>query len=208
MNDLSSGEETRLVVKLKRDANANVVLNNLFKHTPLQTSFGVNMVALVDGVPRTLNLRDMIFHYVAHQVEVITRRSQFRLDKAAARAHIVEGLIKALDLIDEIIALIRASDDKSAARAGLMAEPFEFSEIQAEHILDMQLSRLTRLGRSDLESEMAKLRETIAELQAILDDEGKLLGVIKEELAEVRSKHATPRKAEITFDPGDMNNLD
>jgi DNA gyrase subunit A len=207
-NNESSGNNTKIVFKLKRDANSNVVLNNLFKYTPLQTSFGVNMVALVDGVPRTLNLRDMLAAYIEHQVEVITRRSQFRLDKANARAHIVEGLIKALDMIDAIIALIRASDDKAAARAGLMAAPFEFSETQAEHILDMTLSRLTRLGRSELEAEMEKLRALIAELEAILGDRGKLMEVIKTEMGEVRDKFATPRKCEITFDPGDINNLD
>src|SRR5919107_1832278 len=170
LNDDSAGDDTRLSIKLKRDANASVVLNNLFKHTPLQTSFGVNMVALVDGVPRTLNLREALVAYVGHQVEVIRRRSEFRLRKAEARAHIVEGLLRALDMIDQIIALIRASDDKAAAREGLMAEPFSFSEIQANHILDMTLSRLTRLGRSELEAEMAELRETIADLREILSN--------------------------------------
>jgi DNA gyrase subunit A len=204
LNDDSAGDDTRLSIKLKRDANASVVLNNLFKHTPLQTSFGVNMVALVDGIPRTLDLREALVAYVGHQVEVIRRRSEFRLRKAEARAHIVEGLLRALDMIDQIIALIRASDDKAAARDGLMAEPFSFSEIQANHILDMTLSRLTRLGRSELESEMAELQQTIAGLKAILSDEGRLRTVIKEELAEVRNDYATPRKAEITFDPGDM----
>jgi DNA gyrase subunit A len=208
INDESSGITTKLVIKLKRDANANVVLNNLYKHTPLQTSFGVNMVALVDGVPRTLNLVQMLQAYIGHQVDVITRRSQFRLDKRLKRAHIVEGLIKALNVIDEIIALIRASEDKAAARAGLMAEPFEFSEEQAEHILDMRLSQLTRLARVDLDAELEKLQGEIAELQSILNDEVKLREVIRTELAEVREKWATPRKSEITFDPGDMNNLD
>jgi DNA gyrase subunit A len=208
INDESSGITTKLVIKLKRDANANVVLNNLYKHTPLQTSFGVNMVALVDGVPRTLNLVQMLQAYIEHQVEVITRRSEFRLKKRQDRAHILEGLIKALNVIDEIIALIRASEDKAAARVGLMAEPFEFSEEQAEHILDMRLSQLTRLARVDLESELGKLQEEIAELQSILNDPEKLRTVIKDELAEVKAKYATPRRAEITFDPGDMNNLD
>ena len=207
-NNESSGNDTKIVFKLKRDANANVVLNNLFKYTPLQTSFGVNMVALVDGVPRTLNLRDMLLAYIDHQVEVITRRSQFRLDKARDRAHIVEGLIKALDMIDAIITLIRASDDKPAARAGLMAEPFSFSEVQAEHILDMTLSRLTRLGRAELDAEMERLRATIAELESILGDRTTLMGVIQTEMGEIKAKFATPRKAEITFDPGDLNNLD
>ena len=198
----------RLVFELKRDATATVVLNNLYKHTPLQSSFPVNMVALVDGVPRTLNLAQMLTAYVGHQVEVVTRRSQYRLRRAAERAHIVEGLLRALDLIDQIIALIRSSADKAAARVGLMAEPLSFSEVQAEHILDMTLSRLTRLGRSDLESEMAKLRETIAELEAILADPGRLRQVIKDELSEVRAKHAEPRRAQITFDPGDLDSLD
>jgi DNA gyrase subunit A len=204
VNDESAKGKTRLVVELKRDANANVVLNNLFKHTPLQTSFGMNMVALVDGVPRTLNLKQALEAYVDHQVEVITRRSEFRLQKARDRAHIVEGLLKALDMIDAIITLIRGSADRPAARDGLMAQPFEFTEVQANHILDLTLGRLTRLGRSELEEEMAKLRETIAELEAILADPTKLRAVIKEELGEVRATFATPRKAEITFDPGDI----
>ena len=208
IKNLSSGEDTKLVIYLKRDANASVVLNNLFKHTPLQTNFGVNMVALCDGVPRTLNLVQALSYYIEHQVEVITRRSQYRLRKAQDRAHIVEGLLKALDMIDAIIALIRGSDDRDAARTGLMAAPFEFSEIQANHILDMTLSRLTRLGRSQLEEELAKLLETIAELQAILADPGRLRQVIKDEMGEIRSKHAQPRRAEITYDPGDIDILD
>ncbi len=208
IKNLSSGEDTKLVIYLKRDANASVVLNNLFKHTPLQTNFGVNMVALCDGVPRTLNLVQALTYYIAHQVEVITRRSEFRLRKARDRAHILEGLIKALDMIDEIIALIRASADKPTARDGLMAAPFEFSEVQAEHILDMPLSRLTRLGRAQMEEELAKLRETIAELEAILADPGRLRQVIKDEMGEIRSKHAQPRRAEVTYDPGDIDILD
>ncbi len=208
VKNLSSGNATKLVIYLKRDASALVVLNNLYKHTPLQTSFGVNTVALVDGVPRTLNLTQLLSAYVAHQVEVVTRRSQYRLRKASARAHIVEGLVKALDAIDAIIALIRASADKADARSGLMASPFDFSEEQAEHILDMTLSRLTRLGRAELAAELEKLRTTIAELEAILGDEGMLRGVIKTELGDARSKFATPRRAEITFDPGDLDILD
>jgi DNA gyrase subunit A len=208
LDDLSAGDDTKLVIGLKRDANANVVLNNLYKHTPLQTSFAVNMVALVGGVPgvpRTLNLVSALQAYVDHQVEVIRRRTQYRLDKARARAHIVEGLLKALDMIDAIIALIRGSDDRPAARTGLMAAPFEFTEVQATHILDMTLSRLTRLGRAELEEEMARLRETIAELESILADEGRLRGVIKDELGAVRAEFATPRRAEIVFDGGEMN---
>src|SRR3954453_177888 len=205
IDDLSAGVDTRIVIELKREANANVVLNNLFKHTPLQTSFGVNMVALVDGVPRTLNLVKMPPAYIQHQVEVITRRTEYRLRKDRARAHIVEGLLRALDMIDAIITLIRGSDDRAAARDGLMAAPFEFSEIQANHILDMTLGRLTRLGRSDLEKEMGELRERIAEYESILADPAKLRGVIKSEMGAIREEFATPRRAEITFDPGEMN---
>ncbi|MDA8269186.1 MAG: DNA gyrase subunit A [Actinomycetota bacterium] len=200
----SAGKRPRLVIGLKRDATANVVLNNLFKHTPMQTSFPVNMVALVDGVPRTLNLAQMVGYYVDHQVEVVTRRSQFRLDKAERRAHIVEGLLRAIDMLDAVIAAIRASEDRAAARLALTAEPFSFSEEQAEHILDMTLSRLTRLGRSNLEEELAELRATIAELQAILGDPTRLRAVIAEELSDVRARFANERRTVITHDPGEM----
>jgi len=200
----SAGRQARLVIELKRDANANVVLNNLYKHTPMQTSFGVNVVALVDGVPRTLSLAQCVSHYVDHQVDVVTRRSEFRLKKARDRAHIVEGLLKAIDMLDAVIAAIRASDDRAAARQALMGEPFSFSEEQAIHILDMTLGRLTRLGRSELEEEMAKLRETIAELEAILNDEAKLRAVIAEELGAVKAKYANPRRTAVTHDPGEM----
>jgi DNA gyrase subunit A len=200
----SAGRQTRLVIELKRDANANVVLNNLFKHTPMQVSFGVNTVALVDGVPRTLNLAQALSAYVAHQVEVVTRRSEFRLARARERAHIVEGLLRAIGMLDAVIEAIRNSDDRPAARQALMAEPFSFSEEQANHILDMTLGRLTRLGRSELEEEMAKLRQTIAELEAILADPKKLRGVISGELTEVKNKYADPRRTAITHDPGEM----
>src|SRR5438477_3780836 len=205
VRNLSAGEETKLVIYLKRDASANVVLNNLYKHTPLQTSFGVNMVALVDGVPRTLNLVQALQAYIDHQVEVVRRRSEHRLRKAQDRAHIVEGLLSALGKIDRIIALIRGSADRDAARQGLMAKPFNFSEIQANHILDMRLVMLTRLNGNELKDEMKKLRETITELESILRSRAKLRGVIKSELGEIREKFASPRKAEITFDPGEMD---
>ncbi len=205
VNDASSGEDTKLVIELKRDAPALVILNNLYKHTQLQTNFSVNFVALVDGVPRTLNLAEALGAYVDHQIEVLRRRSEFRLDKARARAHIVEGLLKAINVIDEVIATIRASDDRAAALAALITEPFEFSETQAEHILQMQLGRLTRLARIDLETEIAELNETIAELEAILADEVRLREVIKTELAAVRDEFATPRRSEITYDPGDLD---
>jgi len=203
--DDSSGGKTRLVIRLKRDANANVVLNNLFKQTPMQTTFSVNAVALVDGVPRTLNVAQMLTHYVAHQVEVVTRRTEFLLAKARARAHVVEGLLKAIDMLDMVIATIRGSDDRPAALEALRATPFDFSEEQANHILDMTLARLTRLGRSNLEEEMAKLLEEIAELESILNDPAKLRGVIASELAVVRDKFANERRTIITHDPGDMN---
>jgi len=205
LNDASAKGLTRLEIDLKRDAQANVVLNNLFKHTPLQTSFGVNMVALVDGVPRTLNLVEALRHYIEHQATVIRRRSQFLLRKARDRAHIVEGLIKALDMIDAIIAAIRASEDRQGAIATLQGEPFSFSEVQATHIVDMRLSQLTRLGRSSLEEELAQLRQTIAELEAILADEGVLKGVIKTEITAIKEEFADPRRTEITFDEGEMS---
>jgi DNA gyrase subunit A len=205
LNDESAQGKLRIVVKLKKDAAALVILNNLYKRTPLQTNFAVNTVALVDGVPRTLNLRDALTAYVGHQIEVITRRSQHRLDKAQHELHIAEGLLKALDMIDEVIATIRASQDTASARDALMAEPFSFSEIQAQHILDMPLRRLTRLARSDLEQQIADLRETIAELEAILSDDKKLRTVIKDELAEVKEKFAEPRRSQITFDVGDLD---
>ena len=208
VNDGSSGGKTSLVISLKRDGNPNVVLNNLFKLTQLQTSFGVNMVALVDGVPRTLNLADALNGYVRHQVEVITRRSEFRLDRARRRAHLVEGRIKALDVIDAVIALIRASDDPAGAKAGLMAEPFEFSELQAIDILEMQLRQLTRLSRIDLEKELADLRERMIELQRILDDPAVLRGVIKSEMTAIRDEFGSPRKCAVILDTGEMSDFD
>jgi len=205
IQDDSAGGKPRLVITLKRDANANVVLNNLYKQTPLQTSFGVHMLALVDGVPRTINLVDALKAYVAHQVDVVTRRTQFRLNKALARAHIVEGLLRAIDMLDQVIATIRGSADRGEARTSLMAEPFSFSEDQANHILDMTLGRLTRLGRSELEEEMAQLKITIADLQAILSDPVRLRTVISEELVVIRDKFAGPRRTEIIHDPGNLD---
>ena len=200
----SAGRRPRLVVKLKRDANANVVLNKLYKNTSLQTTFAVNMLALVDGVPRTLNLAQALTHYIAHQVEVVTRRTQFRLRKAEARAHILEGLLKAIDMLDQVIAMIRASDDRGAARIALMTTPFDFSEEQANHILDMTLGRLTRLGRSELEEEMRKLRDTIDDLRAILASDAMLRGVIADEITAVRDKYANDRVTQIVNDPGEL----
>jgi len=206
--NLSAGAQTRLVVSLRRDANPQVLLNNLFRYTPLQSSFAFNMVALVDGVPRTLGLLELLQEYIRHQVEVVTRRSQYRLRKAEERLHIVEGLLRAIDLLDAVIATIRASADRAAAREALMAEPFGFSEVQANHILDMTLARLTRLGRSELETEAAELAATIRELQAILGDEGRLRQVIADELAALRATHAEPRRTRLVADPGALETED
>ena len=205
VNDNSSGGETNLIIQLKRDANANVVLNKLFKLTQLQSTFSINMVALVDGVPRTINLRDAIVGYVAHQIEVITRRSEFRLRKARDREHILEGRIKALNVIDEIIALIRASDDANTAKTALMAEPFEFSERQAVDILDMQLRQLTRLSRIDLETDLEDVRARITGLEAILADDVLLRGVIRDEMLAIRDEFANPRVCAIKLDDGEMS---
>ncbi|MFZ4583822.1 MAG: DNA gyrase subunit A [Acidimicrobiia bacterium] len=199
---------TRLVIELRRDANANVVLNNLFKYTPLQTSFGVNMLALVDGVPRLLDLRAAIDAYVSHQIEVVRRRTEFRLEKARNRAHIVEGLLRALDMIDAVIDLIRGSADVESARTGLMSDPFGFSEVQANYILDMQLRRLTALERQKLTDEYEELQATIAELESILADERKLRDVIKTELGAVRDKYANDRRTELSVDVGEIDVLD
>ncbi len=204
VNDGSAGGKTSLSILLKRDANANVVLNNLYKMTSLQSSFPVNMVALVDGVPRTVNLADALNGYVRHQIEVVTRRTQFRLDKARDRGHILEGRIKALNVIDQIIKLIRESEDAAAAKDALMTKPFEFSERQAIDILDMQLRQLTRLSRIDLEKELGDVQERITEYERILASDSVLRGVIKEEMSEVREKFATERVCKIINDSGEM----
>jgi DNA gyrase subunit A len=205
VNDNSSGGQTNLIITLKRDANSNVVMNNLFKLTQLQTSFPVNMVALVHGVPRTLNLRDALVGYVDHQIEVTTRRSKFRLQKANDRNHILEGRLKALNVIDEIIKLIRASDDAASAKAALMGKKYEFSERQAIDILDMQLRQLTRLSRIDLETEQKDVLARIKELESILNSDTKLRAVISKELTAVREAFATPRVCKIAADVGEMS---
>jgi len=205
INDESAQGETRIVIKLKRDAPSLVILNNLYKRTPLQTTFSVNSVALVDGVPRLLNLKQMIDSYINHQIEVVRRRSQHRLDKAHSEAHINEGLIKALDHIDEIISLIKASEDRATAREALMAKKYSFSEIQANHILDMQLVRLTRLGRSTLENRLEELKKIIQELEEILGNDERLRAVIKDELKVIQENHTTERKSEMVHDPGELD---
>ncbi len=185
LQDHSDKDGMRIYVELKRDAIPQVALNKLFKHTPLQTTFGYNAVALVEGVPRTLSLLEMIRHYLDYQREIISRRSKHELRRAEARAHVLEGYLKALDNLDAVIALIRASADVDAARTGLQ-EQFELSEIQAQAILDLRLQRLTALGRSEVETEYNDLQERIAELRAILGDPARIDGVIREELDEIK----------------------
>src|SRR5256886_8225897 len=185
----SAGATTRLVIELLRDANQQVALNQLYKHTPMQSSFPVNMLALVDGVPKVLDLSQAVLIYVAHQMEVVTRRTQYRIDKAREREHIVEGLVRALDMIDAIIQLIRGAADVDAARTGLMAKPFEFSEIQANFILDMQLRRLTQLEGQKLRDELGELREQIKELESILRSKKKLRTATKDELRDLRARY-------------------
>jgi DNA gyrase subunit A len=197
---------TRLVIELRPDANTPVVLNNLFKHTPAQTTFGVNMVALVDGVPRTIGLQEALRHWIDHQSVVVTRRTRFRLDKAEARLHIVDGLVRAVDIIDAIIKKIRASKDRTAARAALMAKPFSFSEIQANHILDLALGRLTQLGRDELLTEQRELNESIKQLRKILASRDALMAVIRDELTAIRDAHAGKRRTQIvTDDTGEIS---
>lgn len=187
----------RIVIEVRKDANANVILNNLYKQTPLQTSFGVNMIALVDGKPKLLGLRAVLYHYLEHQKEVVTRRTKYNLKKAQDRAHILEGLRIALDHIDEIIKLIRDSQSDSEAMEGLQNR-FKLSERQAQAILDMRLRRLTGLERGKIESEYQDLLKLIEELKEILNDEEKLLEIIREEITEIRDKFGDKRRTEIT----------
>ncbi|MGK2954367.1 MAG: DNA gyrase subunit A [Solirubrobacterales bacterium] len=194
----------RVVIELKRGAVPNVVLENLYKKTQLQTSFGMNMVSLVEGVPRTLGLKDMIKYYVEHQREVVTRRTQFKLRRAEARAHILEGLLIALDNLDAVIALIRGSSDPDIARDGLIAE-FELSREQAQAILDMRLQRLTALESDKIRAEHAELMELIGELRAILGDENRIYAIVREELLEITEKYGDERRTEIQPFGGDIN---
>lgn len=197
LRDESSRAGMRIVIELKKDVNANVVLNNLYKHTQLQDTFGVIMIALVNGEPKVLNLREMLYHYIAHQKDVVTRRTQFDLDKARERLHILEGLMIALDNIDEVIATIKASANGAEAKERLIAR-FGFSERQAQAILDMRLQRLTGLEREKLEAEYGELKRTVEYLASLLADEGKLMGVVKDEMLEIRRRFADPRRTEIT----------
>jgi DNA gyrase subunit A len=205
VKDHSDRTGMRIQVDLKREAIPQVVLNKLFKHTALQTTFGYNAVALVDGVPRTLSLLELVQHYLDFQREVVTRRSKYELRKALDRAHILEGYLIALDNLDEVIALIRNADDSDSARARLM-ERFELSELQAQAILDLRLRALTGLERKRVEDEFADLQERIAELRTLLGDPARIDGVVREELLEIKQIYGKTdeRRTEIVADEGDL----
>lgn len=196
LRDESDRNGMRIVIELRRDVTPSVVLNNLYKHTQMQMNFGINMLALVNREPRVLNLRDVLYYYLQHQIEVIRRRTEFDLKKAEARAHILEGLRIALDHLDEVIALIRGSQTADIAREGLMSR-FELSYDQAQAILDMRLQRLTGLERDKIEAEYAELQKKIAEYKAILADEQLVLQIISEELNEVKEKFGDERRTEL-----------
>lgn len=198
LRDESDRNGMRIVIELRRDVNPNVVLNNLYKHTPMQSNYGIIMLALVNGEPKVLNLRDMIYHYLKHQQEIIRRRTEYDLKKAEARAHILEGLRIALDNLDEVIALIRSSRTTEMARDGLMTR-FSLSLEQAQAILDMRLQRLTGLEREKIEAEYAELMQKIAEYKAILADEQLILAIISEEMREIKEKFSDERRSEITI---------
>ena len=197
----------RIVVELKRDAVAKVVLNNLYKHTQLQTSFGANMLAIVDGVPRTLRLDQLIRHYVNHQLDVIVRRTTYRLRKANERAHILRGLVKALDALDEVIALIRASETVDVARAGLI-ELLDIDDIQAQAILDMQLRRLAALERQKIVDDLAKIEAEIADLEDILAKPERQRAIVRDELKEIVDKYGDDRRTRIIAADGDVSDED
>lgn len=204
LRDESNREGMRVCIELRRDVNANVLMNRLLKHTQLQDTFGVIMLALVNNEPRILNLKQMLEYYLQHQEEVVTRRTKYDLNKAEERAHILEGLIKALDHIDEVIKIIRGSANVADAKAQLM-ERFALSEIQAQAIVDMRLRALTGLEREKLENEYRELMAKIAELKAILADEKKLLGVIREEIIVISDKYGDKRRTAIGYDEYDMS---
>ncbi len=203
LRDESDRNGMRIVIEVRKDANANVLLNNLYKQTALQSSFGVNMLALVDGQPKVLGLKEILYHYLEHQKVIIKRRTQFELTKAEDRAHILEGLRIALDHIDEIIALIRRSQTGDEAKLGLI-DQFNLSERQAQAILDMRLQRLTGLERDKIESEYQELQRLIAELKAILADELKVIQIIREELNEIKERFSDKRRTEITAGGAEM----
>jgi len=201
LRDESDRNGMRIVIELKREAVPKVVLNNLYKHTQMQQSFGVNLVALVNNVPKTLSYREVLRHYVDHQFEVVTRRTRYELERAQARAHILEGLLIALLNLDEVVATIRKSRSVETARNNLMKN-FKLSERQAQAILDLRLQRLTAMERQKVEQEHKDLREKIEYLEGVLADEGKVYSIIKEELAEVRAAYADERRTAITAEEG------
>ena len=204
IRDESDRTGMRVVIELRRDVNANIILNHLYKHTQLQETFGVNMLALVDGEPKVLSLKQVLMHYINHQKDVVTRRTKYEYDKAEARAHIVEGLLKALYVIDEVIALIRASKNDAEAKAGLM-ESFDLSERQAQAILDMRLRRLTGLERERLQNEYKDLQEKMTYLRSILDDESLLMKIISDELQQISDKFSDERRTVIEADYNDID---
>ena len=204
LNDESDRSGMRIVIDLRRDANANVILNQLYKHTKLQDSFGVIMLALVDGKPQVLNLKQVLHYYIKHQEDVITRRTQYELKKAQERAHILEGLTIALDHLDAVITTIRESRTADIAKAALM-DGFKLSEIQAQAILDLRLQRLTGLEREKIEQEYQETLQAIEEYKAILADENRILGIIKDELTAVKKKFGDARRTKLTIDTSEIN---
>ncbi|OPX88684.1 MAG: DNA gyrase subunit A [Pelotomaculum sp. PtaB.Bin104] len=207
LRDESDRRGMRIVIELRRDANPQVLLNQLYKHTQMQESFGVNMLALVDGQPRVLNLKQVLFYYLEHQKDVIVRRTRFELNKAEARAHIVEGLRIALAYLDEVIQIIRSSRTTDMAKKALM-ERFSLSEKQSDAIVEMRLRQLTGLEREKLEQEYKELMEKINYLRSVLADERKVLGIIKDELAVIRKKFADPRRTVISYEEANFEEED
>ncbi|RDY23421.1 DNA gyrase subunit A [Romboutsia maritimum] len=207
LRDESNRNGMRIVIELKRDANANIVLNNLYKHSQMEDTFSIIMLALVNGQPKILNLKQILYHYVKHQEDVVTRRTQFDLNKAEARAHILEGLKIALDNIDAVISLIRSSKNAQEAKAGLI-EKFSLSELQAQAILDMKLQRLTGLERDKIDAEYEELIKKINRLKEILADKRILLNVIKQEMLVIKENHADERRTEIRHAEGEIDMRD
>lgn len=207
LSDQSNREGMRICIELRRDVNANVVLNQLYKHTQLQDTFGVIMLALVNNEPKVMNILEMLNYYLRHQEEVVTRRTKYELNKAEERAHILEGLLIALDNIDEVIRIIRNSKNAQAAKEGLI-EAFQLTDVQAQAIVDMRLRALTGLEREKLENEYKELMERIGELRAILADRKLLLGVIKEEILVISGKYGDDRRTSIGFDELDLSTED